>query len=570
MFRATLAVCSAFVLVAPALASAAATTLFPGVTYSRTSQYTAAGPVVLHVVNAPKPGGLYALQPVLSNATVLGRETVSSMQRRTSAEATAVGINGDRFTWDEGVPTGLLVQAGVLAHYSHPDRSSIGVDASGTVKVARVATSGFWRGSGIAHPVNLLNERPPAGKVALFTAVWGARTPESPDTVEVTVSPLPPARPGIDLTGTVTGVAVGGGSPIPRDGAVLVAAGGAAADLLWTEALLGSEITARLSLKPALWNGIGDAIGGGPALVRDGQSILSSKEALTGDQLFGRAPRAAVGQRRNGSIVFVAVDGRQPTFSVGITNADLARALVRLGCVTGSSVDAGGSVTLAFDGKVLNRPSDSYGERAVAEALLVTYVGVYAPPLEPVLSPDGDGRGDQQRLSYKVVRPSTVTAELVGPDGVARTIETAVKAPGTYAVPWSGTTPGGLVETQGRWRWHVEAADDLGRLSSIDRVFSLNTTLGHVTAPRTVRRGRRATVAFTLDRPARIRVTVETVGGEIYRTIATGPRRAGRMRVRWNGRDGRNRRLARGPYLIRVLAANAVGVTQFRLPLAIR
>ena len=32
-----------------------------------------------------------------------------------------------------------------------------------------------------------------------------------------------------------------------------------------------------------------------------------------------------------------------------------------------------------------------------------------APPTEPVLSPNGDGAGDREALSYKVVRPSTVT-----------------------------------------------------------------------------------------------------------------------------------------------------------------
>jgi len=569
VFRTAAIVCAAAALAAPGVASAAATTLFPGVTYSRTTQYTGDGPVSMNVVTTPRPGGLYALQPVLSNATVLGRETVSSIQRRISREATAVGINGDRFTWDEGVPTGLLVQSGVLAHYSHPGRSSIGVDTAGTVQVGRVSTSGFWRGTGIAHPINLLNERPSPRKVALFTAAWGARTPEAPDSVEVTVAPFPPARAGIDLAGSVTGVAVGGGTTIPRDGAVLVAAGGTAADSLWSEALLGSQVTVRLSLKPEPWNAVGDAIGGGPELVRAGTPILNAQEALTGDQLFGRAPRAAVGQRRNGSIVLVAVDGRQPSFSVGITNADLARTLVRLGCVTGSSVDAGGSVTLAFDGRVLNRPSDATGERPVAEALLVTYSGVYAPPLEPVLSPDGDRRGDAQRFTYKLVRPSTVAVQLAGPDGVIRAVETGVKAPGTYSLPWNGRTADGVLEPEGRWRWHVEAADDLGRKSSIDRTFSLNMTLGFVRTPRRLATGRPAAIAFTLARPARIRVTVETTAGEIYRTVAVGQRAAERVSVRWNGRDGRRKPLARGAYVIRVAASNQVGLTQVRLPITI-
>lgn len=570
MFRAGVVLCCAIALASPGLVHGAARVLFPGVTYSHTLQYTAQGPVSMHVVTAPRPGGLYALQPVLSNATVVRRETVSSMQRRVAAEATAVGINGDFFTWDEGVPTGLLVQGGVLAHHSHPRRSSIGLDASGTLQVARVSFSGFWRGSGIAHPINELNQRPANGHVALFTPAWGARTPITPGSTEIVLAPFTPTRPGVDLIGTVAGVRFGGGTPVPRDGAVLVAAGGKAADSLLAETPPESPVTARVALKPDLWNGITEAIGGGPVLVRRGAPVTSWLEDFTADQLFGRHPRAAVGQRHDGSIVLVAVDGRQPWFSVGTTNRDLALALVRLGCITGSAVDAGGSVTLAFDGQVLNRPSDSYGERPVAEALLVTYAGVYAPPLAPVLSPDGDGRGDQQRFTYKLVRPSTVAVQLIGPDGVAREIESATKEPGRYALPWTGRTAEGALEPEGRWRWHVQAADDLGRLSSIDRGFSINTTLGYVAAPRQARRGKPAAIAFTLRRAATMRVTVEKTNGEVFRTVASGPRAAGSMTVRWNGRDGRNRPLARGLYSLRVAATNELGRTQFRLPLTIR
>jgi hypothetical protein len=58
------------------------TALWPGVTHARTVQFTNHGPVVLNVIAGPRPGGLTTLEPLLSNDSVLGRETVSSMQRR--------------------------------------------------------------------------------------------------------------------------------------------------------------------------------------------------------------------------------------------------------------------------------------------------------------------------------------------------------------------------------------------------------------------------------------------------------------------------------------------------------
>src|SRR5207237_2969919 len=131
-----------------------------------------------------------------------------------------------------------------------------------------------------------------------------------------------------------------------------------------------------------------------------------------------------IGQRADGTIVMVAVDGRQPGWSIGITNWDLAQTLVRYGCVTGFALDSGGSTTLAFDGRVLNSPSDRAGERPVADALVIAYTGVVASLTAPSLSPNKDGVNDVETLAYKLVRPATVSAKLIAPDGSARELDT--------------------------------------------------------------------------------------------------------------------------------------------------
>ena len=64
----------------------------PGVTYEKRLQFTRFGPMRLHIMSAPKPdGALYKLQPVLSNGAVVGRERVTSMQRRAEQSATTAG-----------------------------------------------------------------------------------------------------------------------------------------------------------------------------------------------------------------------------------------------------------------------------------------------------------------------------------------------------------------------------------------------------------------------------------------------------------------------------------------------
>ena len=101
--------------------------LMPGVTYDREVSFTAHGPVVMHVLRAPRPTGLYALKPTLSNDVILGRERVTQMQRRLLTTATVVGVNGDMFSWTEGRPSGMLMLNTVLAAAPSPDRSSTGI-----------------------------------------------------------------------------------------------------------------------------------------------------------------------------------------------------------------------------------------------------------------------------------------------------------------------------------------------------------------------------------------------------------------------------------------------------------
>jgi hypothetical protein len=248
----------------------------------------------------------------------------------------------------------------------------------------------------------------------------------------------------------------------------------------------------------------------------------------------------------------VGVDGRRRGWSIGITNWDLAQTLVRYGCVTAFALDSGGSTTVAFDGKVLNRPSDLQGERPVGEALVIAYSGVYAPPVAATLSPNADGVNDVEPLSYKLVRPSTVSATLTGPDGSTRELDAGAKAAGRYKLSWDG-----LDAPEGRYHWNVTATDDTGQASTDDRTFTVDNTLGFLRVGANARQ-----IGFTLTRDATIRVTLETRSGGILRTVAKGRRPAGPVKVRWNGRDGRGKRVRRGTYVVRASATSELGLSQ--------
>lgn len=219
-------------------------------------------------------------------------------------------------------------------------------------------------------------------------------------------------------------------------------------------------------------------------------------------------------------------------------------------------------MTVAFDGQLLNKPSDPGGERAVKEALLVQYFGVFAaqPPL-PLLN--GDGARSVEPLSYKIVRPSKVTAQLIGPDNVPRVLETAVAhPPGSY--PFTFTS----YDVEGTWHWNVQATDDLGRTSTIDRTFRYDTTLKGLSAPQLARG--RATFRFTLSRAARVRLQIETRTGVVMRSQAPVALSAGTQSVIWDGRLPLGTKAYSGSYVGHVFATSSVGTSDLALQFAFR
>ncbi len=537
--------------------------LMPGVTYRKQLQFTRFGPQTLHILTAPKPGGLYGLKPVLSNGAAVGRERVTSMQRRAAASATVAGVNGDLFTWADGIPSSGLIQDGVLRTTPHPKRSMLGVDAVGNLRVDRIAMLGTWQGSGPRRPIHLVNRPPGPNGTTLYTPSYGPTTPTGTGIFEAVLSPFPSSTPNADLVGFVSENRRGG-TPIPAGGAVL-ASRGSQGQRLAVEGPAGEMVTARLVLRPE-WRDVPDALGGGPELIRQGRPIFRPNEDFGTYHLNRRHPRTAVGQRRDGRIVMVVVDGRRPGYSSGMTNFELAQLMMRQGVVTASALDAGGSSTMAFDGKLLSRPSDSGGERLVSEALLVTYYGVHAPETEPSFSPNGDGAGDRQRLEYKLVKQSTVTATLTGPDGVARPLDSGERRPGIYRFAFAGTSRRGgqAAEPEGRWRWAITAVDTEGRRSTAARSFSLNNTLGFITVRPTRlavtrRRGGRLLIGFTLTRPARVSVTINSKTGQLLRVVRNANARAGKVEVLWNGRYPNGKTVFSGNYVAKVVATNRTG-----------
>ena len=101
-------------------AAAQGTQLLPGVTYDRTVSFTPHGVVVLHVITAPRPVGLYALTPVLARGTLTGGlEPVTQIERDVSPD----GDHGRGSTGTSCAPTAARAACGSAAGCSGSRRS---------------------------------------------------------------------------------------------------------------------------------------------------------------------------------------------------------------------------------------------------------------------------------------------------------------------------------------------------------------------------------------------------------------------------------------------------------------
>jgi len=113
----------------------------------------------------------------------------------------------------------------------------------------------------------------------------------------------------------------------------------------------------------ALDIGVQYAASYGPALVINGQPAATR---LGG----GLNPRTAIGQRSDGAILLLVINGRSID-SLGATLDDLASIMIDHGAVNASNLDGGSSSIMIMEDEYLTSSAYIFGERVVATAILV-------------------------------------------------------------------------------------------------------------------------------------------------------------------------------------------------------
>ncbi len=98
----------------------------------------------------------------------------------------------------------------------------------------------------------------------------------------------------------------------------------------------------------ALEKGMTDGLEFGPFLIVNGKSL-----EIVGDP-WGRSPRVAIAQRKDGVVLFLVFDGEN--YINGASMSDMLEILEKYGAYNAANLDGGHSTSLSINGKLYNNP----------------------------------------------------------------------------------------------------------------------------------------------------------------------------------------------------------------------
>jgi exopolysaccharide biosynthesis protein len=126
-------------------------------------------------------------------------------------------------------------------------------------------------------------------------------------------------------------------------------------------------ILGRMNKQQAINTGYRDAVEFGPYLIVNG-----NRSFYKGNGGWGIAPRSAIGQRKDGIVLMLVVNGRL-AHSIGADMIDLTDIMERYGAYNAANLDGGSSSELVINGQIINTPvaGGRYGLRDMSTFWIV-------------------------------------------------------------------------------------------------------------------------------------------------------------------------------------------------------
>ncbi len=359
--------------------------LGPGVDFERWHLDTATGPLTLSITRVDLRNPDVDLRIGTRNDQIIGfGEALSTMADRSGAEA---GINADYYDISgSGMPTNLVLSNGVVQHQPN-GRAAFVVGQDKSVSLGPVAWQLVVTGSsGVTTTIDTVNDWSASTQLMLFTQRFGLPGAAGGAT-EVILEPQG------DGGYRVAKAAADQPTFFPlRPDDLGIAARGAAGVALLQNFHAGDSVRLSQQWTPGLI-GPREGVGGGPLLLKGGVAY-EDPNAPSPEERDVRYPLTGAGISADGATLWlVAIDGRAPSRSVGVTRPMLGALLASLGASDAMAFDSGGSTEMVVrrlgDAKVsvANVPSDGR-ERSIADGLFVVNSASPGPPARLVLRAD--------------------------------------------------------------------------------------------------------------------------------------------------------------------------------------
>ena len=117
----------------------------------------------------------------------------------------------------------------------------------------------------------------------------------------------------------------------------------------------GLLITGYYSANQLMEMNVEHAAGFKPQLIVNGEKMIKD-----GNGGWGYGPRTAIGQKEDGTIILIVVDGRQP-HSIGASIKDIQNIMYEYGAVNAMAMDGGSSAIMHYNGSNITSPSSVGG-----------------------------------------------------------------------------------------------------------------------------------------------------------------------------------------------------------------
>jgi flagellar hook assembly protein FlgD len=184
------------------------------------------------------------------------------------------------------------------------------------------------------------------------------------------------------------------------------------------------------------------------------------------------------------------------------------------------------------------------------------------------ISPDGDGRRDRTRVTYRI--DSTQAPTLVVRNDAGAVVwrkALGTQTAGSHTATWSGRRTGGGTVQDGAFRLEIATSDGTlrglaGTTVQVDRTApALRKARVSTSRVLPVRDGYYDALTVSAGSPEQLRrlsLEIRTGAGTVVRTVRTRDRSPGTVGVRWNGRRAGGR-LVPGTYRLRLVAEDLAG-----------